>query len=231
MLDELAHAGAEHLDDGCAAAYDRKAGADVQVDLDRLRRLGLDARSTLIDLGAGTGTLVVAAVPYSARVIAVDVSPAMLGVLRAKLVRLRLSNVACIQAGFLTYEHEGRPADFAYSRNALHQLPDFWKSLALLRLARTLRPGGVLILRDLVFSCGPSDIESVVRAWLGSAAENPAEGYTRADFETHLRAEHSTFSWLIEPMLERAGFKIESARHSDSQIYATYECVRTTAPV
>lgn len=92
-------------------------------------------------------------------------------------------------------------------------------------------PGGALVLRELVFSCGPSDIQSVVRTWLVSGADNPAEGYTRADFETHLRAEHSTFSWLLKPMLERAGFEIESAMYSDSQVYATYECVRTTAPV
>ena len=37
----------------------------------------------------------------------------------------------------------GPPADGVYTRNALHQLPDFWKALALGRIARMLRPGGV----------------------------------------------------------------------------------------
>lgn len=56
-----------------------------------------------------------------------------------------------MNAGFLGYAHAGPPADGVYSRNALHQIPDFWKALALHRIARMLRPGGVLRLRDLIY--------------------------------------------------------------------------------
>lgn len=42
------------------------------------------------------------------------------------------------------------PADL-YSRYALHHLPDFWKALALLRMARMLRVGGILRLSDVVY--------------------------------------------------------------------------------
>ena len=38
--------------------------------------------------------------------------------------------------------------------------------------------------------------------------------------------EHSTFSWLLEPMLEHAGFTIDAVTHSESQIYAAYVCRR-----
>jgi hypothetical protein len=37
-----------------------------------------------------------------------------------------------------------------YTRNALHQLPDFWKAVALDLVGQMLRPGGVLRLRDLL---------------------------------------------------------------------------------
>ena len=57
-----------------------------------------------------------------------------------------------------------------YTRNALHQLPDFWKALALNRIARMLRPGGVLRLRDLIYDFGPGDAEGIFRAWFGHAA-------------------------------------------------------------
>jgi SAM-dependent methyltransferase len=57
-----------------------------------------------------------------------------------------------MRAGFLSYEHEGDPPDAVFTRNALHHLPDFWKAAALERIARLLRPRGVLLLRDIVYS-------------------------------------------------------------------------------
>jgi hypothetical protein len=56
-----------------------------------------------------------------------------------------------VQAGFLTYEHQGDLTDFVYSRNALHHLPDLWKALALKRIATFMNPGGILRLRDFFF--------------------------------------------------------------------------------
>ncbi|HEV3451255.1 MAG TPA: class I SAM-dependent methyltransferase, partial [Acidimicrobiia bacterium] len=56
-LDELAHAGLEHLDPTFVAAYDRKQGLDPVDDLAVLRRHGLDESATVVDLGAGTGRL------------------------------------------------------------------------------------------------------------------------------------------------------------------------------
>ena len=44
----------------------------------------------------------------------------------------------------------------------------------------------------------------------------------RADLEEHIRDEHSTFTWLLEPMIERAGFTIEQAAYSDDLFSASY---------
>jgi ribosomal protein L11 methylase PrmA len=68
--DELAHAGAEHLDIGYVAGYDRKAGTDPTADLELMRDLGLGETSTLVDLGAGTGALALAAAGTCRRVVA-----------------------------------------------------------------------------------------------------------------------------------------------------------------
>src|SRR5271165_4507944 len=152
LFDELAHAGDEHLDPRYVSGYDRKALADPTEDIAVLRDLGLDASSTLIDLGAGTGVFALAAAPLCRRVVAVDVSPAMLQVLHEHIEQQGLRNVEPVQAGFLTYAHRGDPADFVYSRHALHHLPDQWKALALQRIAASLKPGGVFRLRDLIFS-------------------------------------------------------------------------------
>ena len=40
--------------------------------------------------------------------------------------------------------------------------------------------------------------------------------------EEHVRDEHSTFTWLLEPMIDRSGFTIERAEHSDDGVLAAY---------
>jgi ubiquinone/menaquinone biosynthesis C-methylase UbiE len=226
FLDELAQAGSEHLDPGYVPGYDRKAGTDPADDLAILRDLGLNETHTVIDLGAGTGTFALAAAPLCHRLIAVDVSPVMLAHLRQKAAQSGIENIECVQRGFLSYEHQGAPADFVYSRHALHHLPDFWKALALARIAAMMNTGGILYLRDLVFSFEPHEAESVIEKWLSGAPEHPELGWTRAELEMHLREEYSTFSWLLEPMIAHAGFTIQGIDHGASRVHSAYTCIR-----
>ena len=226
LIDELAHAGAEHLDPRFVAEFDRKQGfPDLAGDLAVLRAHGIGRASTVVDLGAGTGRFAVAAAPHVQRVVAVDVSPAMLAELRERIAAAGLPNVEDVRAGFLTYEHAGPPADAVFTRNALHQLPDFWKALALDRIAGLLRPGGVLRLHDLIFDFQPNEAGAVLDAWLEDAAEDSSLGYTRDDFAEHVRTEFSTFRWLFEPMLTSAGFDIVTVGF-DRRIYGAYTCVK-----
>ena len=112
-----------------------------------------------------------------------------------------------------------------HSRNALHHLPDFWKGVALARLHDLLAPDAVLVLRDLVYDFEPVAAERRIEEWLAGAAPTPAEGWTRGELEQHVRDEHSTFAWLHEALLERAGFEIVE-RDVRGGIYATYVCRR-----
>jgi ubiquinone/menaquinone biosynthesis C-methylase UbiE len=224
MLDELAHAGPEHLDSAFVEGFDDKQGRpDPTADLDVLAAHGLTGTSTVVDLGAGTGQFALAAARRFGHVTAVDVSPAMLRMLRDRAAGL--TNLDWVRAGFLSYEHAGPPADGVYTRHALHQLPDFWKAIALDRIARMLRPGGVLRLHDLIYDFGPSDAGEVLDRWLDGAVTDPAEGYTRQDYAEHIRTEHSTFRWLFEPMLAAAGFEIVTVDFARS-VYGAYTCVK-----
>jgi ubiquinone/menaquinone biosynthesis C-methylase UbiE len=226
MLDELAHAGPEHLDPAFVAGYERKQGyPDPAEDLAVLAAQGLDDTSTVVDLGAGTGRFALAAAGRFGQVTAVDISPAMLQLLRQRAAAAGVANLECVQAGFLSYRHARPPADAVYTRNALHQLPDFWKAVALDRIGRMLRPGGVLRLRDLVYDFQPSEADAVFERWLAGAADDPARGYTREDFAEHIRTEHSTFRWLLEPMLAAAGFEVVTADFGGS-VYGAYTCRR-----
>jgi SAM-dependent methyltransferase len=189
-----------------------------------LRALGLNESSVVVDFGAGTGTFAIAVAAFCRRVVAVEVSPVMLGQIRAEIERSGLSNVEAVHAGLLSYEHRGDGPDFVYSRNTLHHLPDFWKAIALTRVAEMLRPGGVLLLHDLVYSFDPPDAVSTLDEWFSRAVASPEEGYTGDELRTHVREEFSTFSWLLEPMLERAGFEIRHVTHRPSKTYSAYVC-------
>jgi SAM-dependent methyltransferase len=221
--DEREHAGPEHLDDEYVAGYDEKSQLgpeDLVEALELLRRHGLDAQATLVDFGCGTGMLAAAAAAEASRVVGVDPSPAML-----ELARPRSEAVEWVEAGFLTYEHEGDPPGLVHSRHALHHLPDFWKGIALARIHDLLAPDGVLVLRDLVYDFAPAEADGAIEEWLADGAASPAEGWTRAELEEHVRDEHSTFAWLLEPLLEHSGFQlVERSVHRG--IYATFVCRR-----
>lgn len=226
MIDELAYAGAEHLDPGFVTGYDRKQGRpDPAADLDLLEQRGIGASAAVLDFGAGTGQFAVPAAARFARVVAVDVSPVMLERLCARAAEAGATNVEAVRSGFLGYEHSGAPADAVHTRNALHQLPDFWKTLALERIARVLRPGGILRLHDLIYDFAPAEAEQRFAEWFAGAADDPSAGYTADDYAEHIRTEFSTFRWLLEPMLDVAGFDIVDAEFS-GPFFGAYTCVR-----
>jgi ubiquinone/menaquinone biosynthesis C-methylase UbiE len=222
LLDERASAGRENLDGAHVARYDAKEDGDSLGEVGLLQSLGLDERSTVLDLGAGTGQFTLAVAPICARVVAADVSPVMQELLRRKMEAASHSNIECVSAGFLTYEHSGEPVDFAYSRYALHHLPDFWKAQALVRLGRFMRPGAVLRLWDVVYSFQPEEAQQRIESWCATAGTGIETDWSRAELEEHVRDEHSTFTWLLEPMIERSGFRIDDADYSPDGIFAKY---------
>jgi ubiquinone/menaquinone biosynthesis C-methylase UbiE len=222
FIDELDYAGRENLDASHVARYDAKEDASAASEVALLQEMGLTPESLVVEFGAGTGQFSVQVAPACARVIAVDVSALMLDQLQAKATTLGLTNIEVVRAGFLTYEHRGGPADFIYSRYALHHLPDFWKALALDRLRRMLRPGGVLRLWDVVYDFSPSEAQARIEAWCATGGDAVEEDWSRAELEEHVRDEHSTFTWILEPIMRRSGFEITHAEHSEDAVFSKY---------
>jgi ubiquinone/menaquinone biosynthesis C-methylase UbiE len=217
MIDELAFAGPEHLDADFVAGYDRKQGMpDPAEDIAELQRYNV---RTVVDMGAGTGRFALAAAEVFESVTAVDVSPAMLNRIRQQAG----PNLTTVNAGFLTYQ--GEPVDAVYTRNALHQLPDFFKVLALQRIHDLLKPNGVLRLRDLVYDFPPSEVDAHFQGWFDNAAADPEKGYTAEDYKTHIRTEFSTFRFLLEKMLDATGFDIVRVDF-ERGLYGAFTCVR-----
>ena len=224
FYDEFQQSGVDFEDTAQVEAFDRnQRSSSEQAEQALIEWLGISAGHTVIDLGAGTGTFAIQAGKAGARVHAVDVSPTMLAYAQKKACAANAENVEFHHAGFLTYEHQGNPVDFIVTKAALHHLPDFWKMVGLLRMASMLKAGGVLYLRDAVFSFNPSEYPSCIDAWIDRVAKPVGEGFTVSDFETHVREEYTTFGWIIEGMLTRAGFEIEQADYPAPE-YAQYVC-------
>jgi len=69
------------------------------------------------------------------------------------------------------------------------------------------------------------DLDALAAQGLDDSATDPAEGYTSEDYAEHIRTEHSTFRWLLEPMLAATGFEIVATQFRD-RLYGAYTCVK-----
>ena len=196
------------------------AASEAEVSL--LARFGLDPSSIVIEFGPGTGQFTIAVAPRCASVLAVDVSLPMLQHLGEKVRANGLRNVHLVQGGFLSYTHEAEPVDFVYSRFALHHLPDFWKAIALRRIRAMLRPGGIFRLWDVIYDFSLAEAANHIEAWCATGGDSVEGEWSRAEIEEHVRDEHSTFTWLMEPMLAHADFAIIEATRSTDRLQSAY---------
>jgi SAM-dependent methyltransferase len=95
--------------------------ADEDPFLLRVRR-DVTRETTALDVGAGTGRHTLALAPHVARVVAVDPSPAMLGLLREDVEAQKLTNVETIASGWLEAEVEA--ADVVLCSHVLYPIGD-----------------------------------------------------------------------------------------------------------
>lgn len=205
-------------------AYDERMSRlrDVEAECAAiLDALQLAPGASLVELGTGTGAFARAAARRSHLVCAVDVSPVMLAYASERARREGLSGITFHLGGFLTYSHQGEPADAAVSQLALHHIPDVWKLRGLQRVATMLRPGGRLHLTDVVYpDVATADLAGYFERLVGGVPEG-----TRGEMVTHVRREYSTFSWIMEGLLARSGFVVERVE-AEGAFLQRYLCRR-----
>jgi ubiquinone/menaquinone biosynthesis C-methylase UbiE len=182
--------------------------------------------STVIDFGSGTGTFAIQAARRCAKVYAVDVSKAMIDYAKAKAIEAGTSNIEFHHSGFLTYQHAAPPAYAVATTFAFHHLPDFWKGIALKRIYLMLQPGGRFYMHDVVLE-ELNAIENI--AELIAELEGAGGALLRQDAERHFKEEYSTYDWVLDGLLLRAGFTIKS-KQIDGGVLATYLCTKPSCP-
>ena len=128
LYNERSSPGVNYNDTEVAEKYDETHSSlydPVQTACATLDQISLSKNDILIDLATGTGTLAIEAAKRCKKVYAVDISPAMLSQAKRKTEIADMNNIEFIEAGFLTYEHQGDSPDVIVSLIALHHLPDF----------------------------------------------------------------------------------------------------------
>jgi len=222
---ESGHPGADF--DALSESYDQRMQKcrNVQGEIKEiLDYIDPQQDQAILEMGTGTGEFALAAASRCHKVYAVDLSLGMLRYAEKKAQARGVVNVEFLPGGFLTYCHQGEPLAAAVSQLALHHLPDFWKQIALIRLADMLKPGGRLCLRDVVYSFSPADHQKFFEEFFSSESER-----TKGDHEfvgsivSHVKNEYSTMDWIMQGMMERAGFQTEKVKHSRG-FFSLYLC-------
>lgn len=227
QYDERKPCGVNYNNTWHAWSYDRshRKFRDYEAEGEEIiAALGSNKNHVVMDMGCGTGAFAIHAAKFFKKVFAIDISNAMLKRARRKARKAGLCNIEFRNAGFLTYEHGAEPVDALVSVAALHHLPDFWKMIALRRLAGVVKAGGKVYIRDVVFSFDPDRYKYSIRAFIQKMVNHIAPGM-KWELETHFRQEYSTFGWIMEGMLEKAGLQIESADYKD-KYFAAYLCTK-----
>jgi ubiquinone/menaquinone biosynthesis C-methylase UbiE len=111
----------------------------------------------VIDIGAGTGLLSLALAPAVHKVWAIDISPAMTEYLRAKAASAELANLELTTASAVSLPLVDASVDVAVSNYCYHHLRDRDKERALAEAFRVIRPGGRLVLADMMFRVALAD--------------------------------------------------------------------------
>jgi ArsR family transcriptional regulator len=149
-------------------------------DFDRIALLGLlDRTWTAGDLGTGVGQMTSHLAPFVHRVIAVDESKPMLDTARARLADA--ANVDVRQGRLEALPIDDAELDVALMVLVLHYLPD--PAAAIREAGRCVRPGGRLLVADMLPHSRTEYQHTMGHRWLGFEPAMLSEWLTRSGFE------------------------------------------------
>ena len=136
--------------DGIAAGFNRfLTPPNMELAGDALEIAGLEAGMRVLDVAAGSGAVTIPAARRGAEVLAVDISPEMVGHLRARARAEGLDTVEARVMDAYDLELEDDAFDITASQNGVTVLPDLQRGLR--EMVRVTKPGG----RVLLVAFGP----------------------------------------------------------------------------
>jgi 2-polyprenyl-3-methyl-5-hydroxy-6-metoxy-1,4-benzoquinol methylase len=197
---------------GRVASWDQHGSAALTaVTAAVLEAADVKPDAQIVDLGCGTGQISLPLATRGARVLAVDVSPAMVRRLESQA---RSQGAETLDGLVMPIEELVLPAqsvDLVVSSYALHHLRDAEKARLVSAAYGWLRPGGRLVVADMMFGRGASRADrAIIRSKLAALARKGPGGWWRIAKNTArylLRVQERPVSmgrWTA--MLTAAGF-------------------------
>ena len=155
----------------------------------------LDPNWIVGDLGAGTGTMAALLAPHVKQVIAVEPSTAMLRAAKNRIKTLEMENVTLLLGRLEDLPSEVQSLDMALVSLVLHHVENVPGALG--DIFRVLKPGGFLLIVDLM----PHDVEmfreKMGHRWMGFAPGKMTDMLSQAGFiniRRHTLAAHKSRS-------------------------------------
>jgi 2-polyprenyl-3-methyl-5-hydroxy-6-metoxy-1,4-benzoquinol methylase len=166
---------------GRVATWDQHGSAALtRVTAAVLGAAEVSAGAQVVDLGCGTGEISLPLALRGAQVLAVDVSSAMVRRLRSEA---RRRGAASLESLALPIEELVLPAgtvDLVVSSYALHHLRDDDKARLVSAVYGWLRPGGRLVVADMMFGRGASRRDrAIIRSKVAALARKGPGGWWR----------------------------------------------------
>jgi ubiquinone/menaquinone biosynthesis C-methylase UbiE len=181
--------------------------------LDRLlKRADPRATDACVDLGAGTGFVTSALAPLVGSVLAVDISPAMAESLTERTAHAGLRNVRTQVTDLRELRLPPDSVDLVVSSYALHHLRDADKRALVAAAAGWLRPGGRIVVADMMFGRGTSERDrQILRQKVALLAAKGPAGWWRiaknlGRYGLGVGHEHPATPGFWQAALHEAGF-------------------------
>ncbi len=195
------------------SAWDRRTAAGLEkVTAAVLAAASVRPGDQVLDIGCGTGQISLPLADQGARVLAIDASQTMINKLEELAEQRALIGFECLAMAIERLSLPAESVDVIVSSYALHYLRDTDKGRLVAASYHWLKPGGTLILADMMFGRGgTSHDRAIIRTKVGALAKKGIGGWWRIAKNSYrylVRAQErpvSISTWAT--MLARAGFK------------------------
>jgi len=139
-----------------------------------------ESGADVVDIGCGTGQISIPLATRGANVLGLDVSPAMARRLGAEAQRRGFQNLAAVAMPVEELDLPPASVDLVVSSYALHHLRDADKARLVSGAFRWLRPGGQLVIADMMLGRGASARDrAIIRSKISVLARMGPGGWWR----------------------------------------------------